>query len=186
MMTPLNETVYDDRIVPNGARTLILNQGYQPVGACDWQRAICLIFLDKADMVTEYKDWEIRSVNDIFPAPAVLRLREYSKLGPSYVKFSRENVYMRDDYVCQYCHIKFGPRKLTLDHVKPRSHGGPTTWENITTSCIKCNFAKADRTPKQAGMKLLTVPVMPNGRHPAARAYLNRGNIPDEWQQFIH
>jgi len=185
-MIALNEIVYDDRIIPNSTRCLLLNQGYQPVGACGWQRAICMVLLEKADLVEEYGDWAIRSVNDIFPAPAVLRLRDYSKLGPSYVKFSRENVYTRDGYVCQYCSKKLGPRKLTLDHVVPRSQNGKTVWDNIVTACISCNFEKADRTPKEAGMPLLNKPVMPNGRHPGARAYLNRGEIPEEWVAWIH
>lgn len=182
----LQETVYDDRIVPRSTRTLLLNQGYQPVGACRWQKAMCMLILGKAEIVEEYDSWEIRSANDIFPAPAVLRLKEYNKLGPQYVKFSRENVYLRDGHVCQYCHVRFSARKLTLDHVVPRSRGGKTTWDNIVASCWDCNYKKADRTPREAGMPLLTVPTMPNGRHPAARSYLNRGRIPQEWESWIH
>lgn len=182
----LQETVYDDRIGPRSTRTLLLNQGYMPVGACRWQKAICMIILGKAEIVEEYEDWEIHSVSDVFPAPAVLRLKHYDKLGPSYVKFSRENVYLRDAHTCQYCRVSFSPRKLTLDHVVPRSRGGTTVWTNIVTSCWDCNYKKADRLPREAGMPLLTQPVMPNGRHPASRSYLNRGNIPEEWVSWIH
>lgn len=182
----LNEMVYDDRIVPNNLRTLILNQGYQPIAACHWQRAMVMILLGKAELVEEYNDMEIRSAHDIFPAPAVLRIPGYSKLGPKHVKFSRENIYMRDEYQCQYCSGKFNRRHLTLDHVLPRSRDGATTWTNITTACLKCNSKKADKTPKEAGMPLLSKPYRPTSRKPSSAAFLNRGLVPDEWKSWLH
>jgi 5-methylcytosine-specific restriction endonuclease McrA len=145
-----------------------------------------MIFLGKAELVAEYDDWEVHSARDIFPAPAVLRLLKYNKLGPKWVKFSRENIYLRDNHVCQYCGNKFPSRKLTLDHVQPSSRGGKTTWTNIVSACLPCNSDKADMTPSEAKMPLLNHPVMPNGRHPATRSYLSRGNVPDEWVAWIH
>ena len=62
---------------------------------------------------------------------------------------------------CQYCGVKPGSEELTIDHIVPRAQGGVTSWENCALACVKCNSFKADRTPRQAGMKLATVPKKP-------------------------
>ena len=56
---------------------------------------------------------------------------------------------------------KFEEHELTLDHVYPKSRFGPDIWENIVTCCKECNQFKADKTPKEAGMKLLRRPYRP-------------------------
>ena len=77
------------------------------------------------------------------------------------VKFSRNNVFARDDFRCQYCGARKSARELNYDHVVPRVQGGKTVWENIVASCYDCNGMKRGRTPEQAGMKLLRAPVKP-------------------------
>ena len=77
------------------------------------------------------------------------------------MRFSRHNIYMRDDNTCQYCGRRLPRAELNLDHVVPRSHGGGTSWENVVCSCIPCNLRKANRTPEQAGMELRKRPVRP-------------------------
>ena len=64
--------------------------------------------------------------------------------------------------ICQYCGEKFDTRDLNLDHVIPRQHNGPTTWENIVCSCIPCNSRKSNKTPEQAGMNLIRQPRKPH------------------------
>lgn len=71
-------------------------------------------------------------------------------------------LFRRDNYRCMYCGQKFNERSLTRDHVIPRSKGGSDKWENVVAACQRCNHHKADRTPEQAGMKLLAVPFRPN------------------------
>ena len=44
----------------------------------------------------------------------------------------------------------------------PRAQGGLTTWENCVLACVECNRKKRDRTPSQAGMKLLSIPKKPD------------------------
>jgi hypothetical protein len=93
--------------------------------------------------------------------PAVIKL---NKLVAGFVKsvaLNSARVFFRDNYTCQYCNTKKLHRELTLDHVFPKSRGGQDTWENLTTACKECNNKKADRTPDEAGMKLLTVPAKP-------------------------
>jgi 5-methylcytosine-specific restriction endonuclease McrA len=65
---------------------------------------------------------------------------------------TRALVLRRDAHRCQYCGVRGA---TTIDHVMPQSRGGKDTWENLVTACGPCNHGKADRTPEEAGMKLL-------------------------------
>ena len=97
------------------------------------------------------------------------------------VKFSRSNVFSRDNYVCQYCEKKFPKNDLTLDHVIPISKGGDTSWENVTTSCKGCNNKKGN-----SDLKPLTTPKKPTLKH-MMRSYLDSSyNFKDEeWTKYI-
>lgn len=75
---------------------------------------------------------------------------------------SNRLLFRRDDYRCMYCGCQFSHDALSRDHIVPRAHGGVDRWGNVVTACKRCNHAKADRTPDQAGMKLLAVPFAPN------------------------
>jgi 5-methylcytosine-specific restriction endonuclease McrA len=102
------------------------------------------MFLENAEVMATYEDWEVHSPSTTIEVPAVLLLRDYVKVNRG-VKFSRTNVLLRDDHKCQYCgqhesEIK-GP--LTIDHVVPRFHGGKTRWENVVAACGECNHQKA-------------------------------------------
>ncbi|MFP4203675.1 MAG: HNH endonuclease, partial [Opitutales bacterium] len=97
-------------------------------------------------------------------APKVLLLRRYDRLPVQEVKFTRENLFERDNYRCQYCGNAFEPEHLNMDHIIPRERGGRTSWENIVTSCIKCNARKANRLPHQADMHVIRKPERPKWR----------------------
>jgi 5-methylcytosine-specific restriction endonuclease McrA len=162
------------------ATTLLLNASYEPMKVISWQRAITLVFLGKVEVVEAYDD-EIRSVSASLPMPSVVRLRRYARQDRR-VKFSRTNVYRRDNYACQYCGVQPGAAELTLDHVVPRAHGGRTEWTNIVACCARCNTRKADRTPDQAKMALPRLPARPafmpavtpaEARHETWREYLS-------------
>lgn len=141
------------------AATLLLNATYEPMKVISWQRAVTLVFLGKVDVVEAYEDL-IRGVSSTLPMPSVVRLRRYARQDRR-VKFSRTNVYRRDNFACQYCGVQPGTPELTLDHVVPRAHGGRTEWTNIVTCCVPCNARKADRTPDQAKMLLPRRPERP-------------------------
>ena len=159
--------------------------GYQPLEAIDWQRAMCLLFLEKAESIVDYEGVFIHSASDAFALPAVLRLKDYNKPAPSHTKFCRENVFLRDSHSCQYCGKLGAPRNLTFDHVQPRSKGGKTTWLNIVTSCRPCNHSKADRTLRQAGMKLLSEPHVPSRQKVQRALFSKNGVLPIEWEDWI-
>lgn len=166
------------------ARTLLLSQGYEPIKVISWQRAISLLFLGKVEVLEEYEH-DIRSVTLIIKIPAVVRLLRAFRRHAKPVKFSRVNIYARDSYRCQYCHHKASISELTYDHVIPRSQGGITEWTNIVTCCYECNRKKGGRTPKQAGMMLLSQPAQPNWV-PAVTIRISLKSVPDAWRDYLY
>ena len=105
-------------------------------------------------------------------------------------KFSRTNIYRRDKNICAYCGHKFETEDLNLEHIIPRAQGGETDWMNITLACIPCNSRKRDRTPSQAGMRLLRDPFIPKAEdvallpHERLKRRVGR-NTPKTWGQFM-
>lgn len=141
--------------------TLVLDASYVPVARVHWQRALTLLFLGKVEVVEEYEDKEIRSITISWKVPSIIRFLRGSRSKKKAIKFSRENVYARDNGTCQYCSLKVARPEATYDHVIPRGQGGITEWTNIVICCMSCNQRKGNRTPEQAKMKLLSVPVRP-------------------------
>lgn len=126
--------------------TLVLNadatpMSIVPLSAIPWQDAIKLIYLDKASVLEEYNRWIVRSPSVQMRMPSVVLLREYRDHDGD-VEFSRHNIYLRDNYVCQYCAKQFEFDQLTFDHVVPRRDGGKTVFDNILTACGECNQEK--------------------------------------------
>ncbi len=168
----------------DATRTLLLNQGYEPIKIISWQRAITLLALDKVDVVEEY-DAQIRAVSLVVQVPAVVRLRKAYRRHARPVKFSRVNIYARDGHRCQYCGVKCAIDQLTYDHVVPRSRGGRTTWDNIVSCCVACNAAKANRTPAEAKMTLRSRPVRPAWM-PAVQIRVSTRSVPDAWRDYVY
>ena len=139
---------------------LLLNATYEPLQVITWKRAIRLLTLGRVEVVKE-SEREIRSVSVVIRLPAVVRLLRWVRPRWQPIKFSRSNVYLRDTFRCQYCGVRGTGEDLNLDHVRPRSLGGLTRWENIVTCCVSCNRRKGNRTPEAAGMRLLKEPVKP-------------------------
>ncbi len=165
-------------------RTLVLDQGYQPIKVISWQRAITLMFLGKVEIVEEY-DGFLRSSTVVIKIPAVVRLLQAFRRHKKPVKFSRVNIYGRDDYRCQYCNVKKPISELTYDHVVPRAQGGKTVWDNIVTCCEKCNGRKGGRTPAQAGMKLKKQPTQPIAA-PSVTIQVSSTSVPDAWRDYCY
>lgn len=165
-------------------RTLLLNQGYEPISVIPWRRAICLMTLGKVEVVETY-DRDVRSVRLVFKMPAVVRLLRAVGCFRSQVRFSRQNVLARDRWTCQYCGARRPLQELTYDHVVPRSAGGKTAWENIVTACVECNTRKANRTPEQASMRLRKLPVRPTWV-PVFTIEVSRSSMPDAWRDYCY
>ncbi len=142
-------------------RALLLNASFQPLQVIPWQKALQLFFSGKVEVV-ESSDRTIRSVSISIRMPVVIRLLKYVPPGrKNIVRFSRNNVFLRDHHTCQYCGKKPQQSQLTMDHVIPVVKGGPKTWENIVTACHSCNVKKGGRTPDEAQMKLRKPPKQP-------------------------
>lgn len=164
-------------------RTLLLSSGYEPMTTISWRKAICLMTLGKVEVVEEY-DAEVRSTSVIFKMPAVVRLVNMFRRPKQRVKYSKQNVFARDRWTCQYCGIKKEVAELTVDHVTPRSQGGITCWENVATACPECNARKADKTPQQAGMKLRRQPERPEWV-PLMTLKVSRERAPESWKGYL-
>ena len=164
--------------------TLVLDQGYQPHRVVSWQRAVCMWWEGKCEVVEEY-DEDIKSVSFTIKMPAVVRLLHRVRGKKQAVKFSRINVATRDSFTCQYCVTRMPLSKLTYDHVIPKSKGGRTLWENIVMACYPCNERKANRTPAEAKMKLKKVPVKP-AYLPVVTMRFEVTSIPDAWASYVY
>ena len=178
--------------------TLVLNRNWQPVGVATVARSLVMLWNESARVVdpNDYRlytwsDWSrlvprdgdlfIQAVSMRLRVPEVVTLTAYDRLPISAVTFSRRNVYKRDHYTCQYCGSQPGSEELTIDHVLPRAQGGVSSWENCVLACIACNKRKADRTPREAGMRLRSTPVRPAWRP----LYASPGVRIESWSKFI-
>jgi 5-methylcytosine-specific restriction endonuclease McrA len=115
--------------------------------------------------------------------PEVILLRGFGKVPPRSVKFNRRNIYLRDNFTCQYCGTKPPKEELTIDHVVPRARGGRSTWDNVVLACQGCNARKGSRPLEQLSMKLKKAPKRPNWTS-IVRHSMKRHNRPI-WQKFV-
>lgn len=128
--------------------TLILNKdgtplSMLPVSLVNWKVAIRLVTLEKVIVLKEHDHWHVRSPSVTWAVPSIVMTTEYVRWNKQ-VKYNRNNVFLRDNYTCQYCNTQLSRVNLTIDHVLPRSLGGGTSWDNVTTACMKCNSDKGN------------------------------------------
>jgi 5-methylcytosine-specific restriction endonuclease McrA len=169
-------------------RVLALSCNYEPLGTVSWEKAIGLIFNDKVLTVGEY-DQEIRSPSYTMKLPSVIVYKSSKWRKINSVRFSRRNVWLRDEGRCQYCSRRISLKNFTLDHVVPKSTGGKTVWTNVVACCYECNQKKGNQTLKESGMGLLKTPIKPmslpfvqesetsftdSSLHPTWKFWLNR------------
>ncbi len=191
------------------ASVLVLNRMYLAVHVVSVRRALSLLCRDLAEVIhiedggqysnynfetwrevselkaqfkEPHEDW-IRSVNFELQVPRVVRLLIYDRLPRQTIRFNRRNIFARDGNRCQYCGKRFITSELSLDHVRPRSQGGDTTWDNIVCCCVKCNVRKGGHTPDQAGMHLIRAPVKPK-RSPQLTVKLGNPKY-ESWKSFL-
>lgn len=178
--------------------TLVLNRNWQPITFLPVKTAICTVLRDMASVMEpenyyllDFDGWceeapensrWIKTSTSRVPAPEVIVLKKYGERPPRKINFNRPNLARRDDYTCQYCGDTLGLGKLTVEHIMPRSRGGPTTWDNCVAACRTCNSRKADKTPKEAGMKLRKEPRKPKW-DPKLR--IPQGILRPSWEPFL-
>ena len=163
---------------------------YLPLSLWNWQEAVKAVFNGKVTVVDVYPGVTIRAASIEVPLPAVIALTEYVPQYHQTPAFTKRNVFLRDEYRCQYCNDLFHTRELSLDHVVPRCKGGGLHWENAVTCCRKCNGAKGSMDlvdiRKQLGMRLLRPPRTPTQYELAATAsrMLPR-RVHPTWEPFL-
>ena len=166
---------------------LVLNADYRPLSyyplsLWPWQEAIKAAWLDRVQIVAEY-DQVVRSPSTVIRIPSVVVLKDYVR-PQKRVAFTRFNLFLRDEFTCQYCG---GKGELTFDHVVPRSRGGYTTWDNVVAACAGCNLRKGSHSLKHAGMSLRRP-----ARRPEAEELRNQGrkfppnHLHETWLDFLY
>lgn len=145
-----------------------------------------ILWLTEKVEVVEFHNFFISSPQASFPVPSIIRLRAYvSSHQHRLVRFSKQNVYLRDSCTCQYCGKKCSNKELTIDHVIPVSKQGPENWSNVVAACRHCNQKKGNRTPAAAGMPLLREPEPPRWMT-AVELELRNAPVPSTWRAYLH
>lgn len=179
---------------------LVLNKYYDPVQLTTTRRAFILLYggaaqaIDESGEAYDFDLWRtlpVRECDDALPivggalrVPRVVHLHRYDRKPRSIVRLTRRNLMVRDNFQCQYCAKTPPLRDLNIDHVLPRSRGGPDSWENLVASCRFCNLKKGWRTPEEAGMRLARKPMRPRWST-SAQILLTVNQHFEEWGPFL-
>lgn len=134
---------------------LILNTSYVPISIRSVKDAICMVLLEKAQVIKASVNEYIRSEKLSIPVPHIILLSNYYLVPKKNLRLNRANILERDDYICVYCGKKPNPSKLTIDHIIPRSRwieiprekkpSDFNSWENLVTACRECNTKKGSK-----------------------------------------
>ncbi|MCK5021352.1 MAG: HNH endonuclease [Candidatus Peribacteraceae bacterium] len=134
---------------------LVLDPNFQEHNVVNWKKAINYIINQKAEVV-EYYDKIVRNYERTFVTkiPKIIRLLKLeARIYRTHISFSKPAVIVRDGHQCGYCGCK--NRRLTIDHVIPKSRGGDDrSFENTVACCEKCNNKKGNFLMEEVGMKL--------------------------------
>ena len=169
------------RLRARGGRVLVLNASYEPINVCTVRRATVLLLKSRAELL-ERGVGVLHSERMEIERPCVIRLQRYVRI-PRDVhrrKITRKAVLARDSYTCQYCGREASG--LTVDHVIPRSRGGPSAWENIVAACAPCNRKKGNRLPREAAMQPASRPRPPG---PTVFIRIASPRIPVAWEPYL-
>lgn len=165
-------------------QALLLDKNYMAISIVDWKKAIKLMIKGKAEpVILEKAVANISGATKSYVIPSILRLLVVVpwKAHQADVRFNRKTMLVRDNYECQYCGVRVG-KDSSIDHVLPKSRGGKTNFVNCVTSCKSCNNRKADKTPDEANMLLITNPKKP-AFLTLYKYYFTKP--PKEWQDYL-
>jgi 5-methylcytosine-specific restriction endonuclease McrA len=162
------------------SRALVLNASYEPLCVVATRRALVLVLDDKAELVSD-TGRAFHSARSTVPEPSVVRLVTYVRVPfRTRVALNRRAIFLRDGHRCQYC----GAAAENIDHVIPRSRGGPHAWDNVVAACRPCNARTEDRQLSEVtSMRLRRPPVAPSGR---VWMLLAMGGLRPEWRPYLH
>ena len=160
-------------------RALVLNATFEPLCVVSARRALVLVLKHKAEMVHQ-DGGSFHSERLTVPIPSVIRLKYFVKVPyRARASLSRRAVFVRDSFQCQYC----GGTAENVDHVIPRSLGGPHAWDNVVAACRACNTRKENKLPHEAGMKLRSKPTIPREK---VWIIVAVGRVDPKWEPYIN
>ena len=178
--------------------TLVLNKHWQPllfttvkVSIVSVMRGRALVMDPDSFCLLTFDEWVnydspesrwIQTTSIKIAAPEVIVLKDYGARPIRRINFNKPNMCRRDNWMCQYCGTQLPTSKLTVEHVVPVSRGGKTTWNNCVSACRSCNERKADRTPAEAGMRLMKHPRRPSWN---VKLKLPGGKSFQSWKPFL-
>jgi len=165
---------------PVGAelQALVLNASYEPLCVVSGRRAVVLVLTAKAIAVAEGEQ-VLHSAREQVCVPAVVRLTRFVRVPyRATVPLTRRAVFARDGGRCVYC----GAAATSLDHVVPKSRGGPHSWDNVVSACGRCNHVKADRHIAELGWRLRHPPAAPSG---AQWRVVGGRRVDPRWRPFL-
>lgn len=159
-------------------KTLLLNSSYEPLNFISEVKTIKMLIKGKVQIIDYWDDFYYG-----FNLPSVIKLNYYVRWVPQKIAFTKNYMISRDDFTCQYCGLLFPDKLLTIDHIIPESKGGTLNWINCVSCCEPCNLKKANRTPAEAGMKLLKKPLIP--RNSIFLHYKSIKYKHESWEQYF-
>lgn len=177
------------------AACLCLSKGYAPVHVyANFREAVNKVENRRAEVIATYPDRILRSWKSAMEAPAIIRLLYFTTVkqrSGRYMRLSRKNVWIRDKGRCQFCGTFIPLPEMHWDHVVPRDQGGISIWTNLVCSCQTCNSRKGNRTPAEARMPLLKMPVAPRYNLSLEKEMGLRlksmKNLPSEsWRSYVY
>jgi 5-methylcytosine-specific restriction endonuclease McrA len=187
----------------NRATVLVLNRNWQAIHVKSPAEALSMMYTDAAtglDIIGEdnmvpyrWKDWVtlpkdessnyISTVRGEIKIPKVIVLCHFNKVPLKRPKFSLGAVWNRDEGICQYTGKKLSKNEGNVDHIIPRSRGGKTDWSNCVLTNKEINAKKANRTPEEAGLKLIKPPIIP--KYMPSTLYIKNKHKIKEWELFL-
>lgn len=135
------------------------------------------------DLPVREDDLYVGTANGRIRVPTVLVLCRYNRVPIHRPKLNSRNIWLRDDAVCQYTGRRLNKGEGNIDHVIPLSRGGANSWENCVLSCRSVNQKKADKTPQEAGLKLIRPPFEP--KPVPITAVLKNHHRVEDWEPFL-
>jgi 5-methylcytosine-specific restriction endonuclease McrA len=143
----------------NSTQIILLDHNFTFLNLISIKKAIKLMVKSKVEVVKSTNK-ELRCGMLL---PKVIRLLKAINVSmKKFIPFSKQNIFIRDEFECSYCGKELNVRTATVDHIVPQAKGGKNSYTNCTTSCKPCNQWKSDKHLHETSMQLIRKPYHPN------------------------
>jgi 5-methylcytosine-specific restriction endonuclease McrA len=155
----------------NKSVVLVLNRNWQAINVHTPQEAFCMMATNVAtgleiegeDQIRPVKwdewirlpvrpeDQFVRTVHGQIRVPTVIVAVNLARVPKNRPILSARGIRQRDGNRCQYTGAVLKPEEGSIDHVVPRSRGGPNSWDNCVWASKRVNAHKATGSHKRSG-----------------------------------